>query len=244
MTLIIAHRGASAYAPENTMPAFELAARQGADMVELDVQRSSDGVVVVFHDDTTERWDRRRRRMTSCTFAELQALDIGGARIATLAEVCDFAREQNIRLNVELKEVGIGAEVAHILRETRADELTLISSFAPAALLEMREIAPEIPRGYLMGIRSVRPDVRLRESWPIRALRSVEAQAWHPTYRLPMVLRNIPRVRAAGYIVNVWTVNDPSVMRSLLALSVDGIITDTPDVLRKLIEEGRGVRSA
>ena len=57
MTLVIAHRGASAYAPENTLPAFELAARQGADMIELDVQRSADGVLVVFHDDTTERWD-------------------------------------------------------------------------------------------------------------------------------------------------------------------------------------------
>ena len=61
MTLVIAHRGASAYAPENTLPAFELAVRQGADMLELDVQRSADGVLVVFHDDTTERWDGRKR---------------------------------------------------------------------------------------------------------------------------------------------------------------------------------------
>ena len=60
MTRVIAHRGASAYAPENTLPAFELAARQGADMIELDVQRSADGVLVIFHDDTTERWDGAR----------------------------------------------------------------------------------------------------------------------------------------------------------------------------------------
>src|ERR671929_155263 len=74
MPLVIAHRGASAYAPENTMPAFELAVRQGADMLELDVQRSADDVLVVFHDDTTERWDGKKRLVASCTLAELQVM--------------------------------------------------------------------------------------------------------------------------------------------------------------------------
>src|SRR5688500_15264140 len=99
MTLVIAHRGASAYAPENTMPAFELAVRQGADMLELDVQRSADGALVIFHDETTERWDGRQRLAGDCSLAELQALDIGGAKVATLAEVCAFARERDMRLN-------------------------------------------------------------------------------------------------------------------------------------------------
>src|SRR6185436_9208589 len=99
MTLVIAHRGASAYAPENTMPAFELALRHGADMLELDVQRSADGALVVYHDETTERWNGRKRRAIDCSLAELRALDIGGARIATLAEVCAFAREHGARLN-------------------------------------------------------------------------------------------------------------------------------------------------
>ena len=92
MTLVIAHRGASAYAPENTIAAFELAHRQGADMIELDVQQSADGVLVVFHDDTTERWDGQKRLVTDCTLAELQALDIGGEKVITLAEACAFAR--------------------------------------------------------------------------------------------------------------------------------------------------------
>src|SRR5215470_12548083 len=133
MTLVIAHRGASAYAPENTMPAFELALRQGADMIELDVQRSADGALVVFHDDTTERWDGRKRRATECTLAELHALDIGGERVATLAEVCAFAREHSMPLNVELKNLGIGAQVAQMLRAERVEELVLISSFQAGA---------------------------------------------------------------------------------------------------------------
>jgi len=123
MTRVIAHRGASAYAPENTLLAFELAARQGADMIELDVQRSADGVLVIFHDDTTERWDGRARLASACTLAELLTLDIGGAKVATLAETCVFAREQGMRMNVELKGAGFGAEVAHMLRAERVEEL-------------------------------------------------------------------------------------------------------------------------
>jgi glycerophosphoryl diester phosphodiesterase len=237
MTLVIAHRGASAYAPENTIRAFALAAGLGADMLELDVQPTADGQLAVFHDDTTERWDGRRRPVAGLTLAALQALDIGGERVCTLAEVCVFARERGIRLNVELKKPGVGAQVARLLRETRVEELVLISSFYQAALLEMRQVAPHIPRAYLMGTRTFRPDVRLREGWPFFALRQVAARAWHPAWELPLLRRVVPLVRRAGYAVNVWTVNDPALMRRLIALGVDGIITDVPDVLRRILAE-------
>jgi glycerophosphoryl diester phosphodiesterase len=237
MTLVIAHRGASAYAPENTLPAFDLAVRQGADMIELDVQRSADGALVVFHDDTTVRWDGRQRPVATCSLSELRALDIGGARIATLAETCAFAREHNVRLNVELKRPGMGHAVAQLLRDERVEDLVLISSFWPAALLEMAEAAPHIPHGYLMGTRTYRPDVRFRESWPFRALRSVQATAWHPAHQIPLLSPAILRARRLGYQVNVWTVNDVAVMRRMLGLNVDGIITDTPDVLRKVKDD-------
>jgi glycerophosphoryl diester phosphodiesterase len=235
MTLVIAHRGASAYAPENTMPAFELAVRQGADMLELDVQRSADGVLVVFHDDTTERWDGRKRLATTCTLAELQALDIGGARVVTLAEVCAFARQQQVRLNVEIKGLGIGAAVASMLRDERIEELVLISSFEAGALREVAAAGPHLPRAYLMGNDTYRPDVRFREAWPFGALRRLGAAAWHPSRELPLLAWLIPRVRRAGYAVHVWTVDDVAAMRRLIALGVDGIITDVPDVLRGLL---------
>ena len=237
MTLVIAHRGASAYAPENTLPAFELAARQGADMIELDVQRSADGVLVVFHDDTTERWDGQRRLAAACTLAELLALDIGGERVATLAEVCAFARERGVRLNVELKGAGFGADVARMLRAERIEELVLISSFVEAALHEFAAANPRIPRAYLMGTDTWRPDVRFREAWPFGALRRTGAVAWHPTAELPFIDMLVPRVRRAGYQVNVWTVDDPVTMRRLIGLSVDGIITNVPDVLAKVVHK-------
>lgn len=236
MTLVIAHRGASAYAPENTMAAFELAVRQRADMVELDVQRTSDGVLAVFHDDTTERWDGLKRLFSASPWAEMAQLSIGGERVPTLAELFRYAREQNLRMNVELKQLGIGADVARLIREERVDDLVLISSFAEEALSEAAEACPHIPRGYLMGNDTLRPDVRFRESWPFLALKRMGVQAWHPTYQIPLAMQVIPLVRQAGYQVNVWTVNDERIMRRLVDLGADGIITDRPDTLRRLLD--------
>jgi glycerophosphoryl diester phosphodiesterase len=221
------------------MPAFELAARQGADMLELDVQRSADGVLVIFHDDTTERWDGRARLASDCSLAELLALNIGGAKVATLAEVCVFARERNMRLNVELKGAGFGADVARMLRAERVEELVLISSFEEAALLEFAAASPSLPRAYLMGTETYDPAVRVREAWPLGALRRSGSAAWHPAYQLPLLTRLIPRVRRAGFQVNVWTVDDEAWMRKLVTLGVDGIITDTPDVLRAIVDRAR-----
>jgi glycerophosphoryl diester phosphodiesterase len=235
MTLVIAHRGASAYAPENTLRAFELAAHQGADMCELDVQRTADGVLVVFHDDTTGRWETKGRPVAQSTLADLRRLDIGGERVATLAEVCAFARERGMQLNVELKERGIGAEVVRLLRSERVTDQVLISSFRYEALAEVATVAPDMPRACLMGIPTFRPDVRLRESWPFLDLKRVGAVAWHPACQIPFLDHVLPIVRRAGYRVNVWTVNDPDDMRRFLVLGVDGIITDTPDVLRQLL---------
>ena len=241
MTRVIAHRGASAYAPENTLAAFELAAQQGADMIELDVQRSADGVLVIFHDDTTERWDGRARLASECTLSELLALDIGGAKVATLAETCVFAREQGMRMNVELKAAGFGAEVAHMLRAERVEELVLISSFVETALIEFAVASPALPRAYLMGTETFNLAVRAREGWPFSALQRTGSAAWHPSYELPLLTWLIPRVRKAGYQVNVWTVDDVAWMRKLVKLGVEGIITNTPDVLRDIIQKIRVV---
>lgn len=237
MTLVIAHRGASAYAPENTMPAFELAVQLKADMLELDVQRSADGVLVCYHDFTTGRWDGQQRRATDCTLAELQQLDIGGARIATLAEVCAFARETGVQLNVEIKGLGLGEDIAAMLREERIEEQVLISSFSTIALHEIEQAAAHLPRAYLMGTRTLSPGIRFRESWPFRALRRANCSAWHPVYRIPLLRRIMPRIRRAGFTVNVWTVNEVEMMERLLRVGVDGIITDVPDVLRNVMEQ-------
>ena len=176
MPLIIAHRGASAYAPENTLAAFELARRQGADMVELDVVPTADGRLAVFHDDTTERWDGLPRPVAACSLAELQRLDIGGERVPALEEALAFAAESGMALNVELKAAGTGERCAALIKEFGLVEQVIVSSFVAAALHEVRAAAPALRRAYLMGTDTYRPDVRLRELWPFFALRGVEAK--------------------------------------------------------------------
>lgn len=230
MTIVIAHRGASAYAPENTMAAFALALRQGAAMIELDVQPTADGRLAVFHDDTTERWDGRPRPVTACSLVELQALDIGGERVPALEEVLAFAAESGIALNVELKSAGMAARVAALLREFGVVEQVIVSSFLPAALRELRAADPAVSRGYLMGTDTRRPDVRARELWPFFALREVGAAAWHPYHDLPLLDQVLPVVRRAGYAVHVWTVDDPARMRALVAIGASGLITNRPDL--------------
>jgi glycerophosphoryl diester phosphodiesterase len=238
MPLIIAHRGASAYAPENTMAAFELARRQGADMVELDVVPTADGRLAVFHDDTTERWDGQPRPVAACSFAELQRLDIGGERVPALEDALAFAAESGMALNVELKAAGMGARCAALLREFGVVEQVIVSSFVAAALHELRAAAPAVRRAYLMGTDTYRPEVRARELWPFFALRSVGAVAWHPYHDLPAIDRVLPLVRRAGYQVNAWTVDDPQRMCALVALGATGIITNKPDVAREALAAG------
>jgi glycerophosphoryl diester phosphodiesterase len=235
MPLVIAHRGASAYAPENTLAACELAVQMGADMIELDVQRTSDGELVVFHDDTTERWDGKKRLVGMCSLSELLTLDIGGERVATLAEVFELTRRTGIALNVELKQPDIVAPSVQMIHEFGIAKKVIISSFYQAALAELFRTAPHIERGYLMGTDTYRFDVRARELWPFLALKRVEAHAWHPYFDLPAIEQIIPLVRKAGYAVNVWTVDDPAIMRHMIELGATGIITNKPDVARMII---------
>lgn len=236
-TQIIAHRGASAEAPENTMPAFELALEQGAQMLEFDVRPTLDGQIVVFHDDTTERWNGRPELLSSLTLDQVRKLDIGGGRVPTLDEVLAWAATTDLALNVEIKTPQIERDVAQIIRAHQLGERVIISSFDYGVLRAMREVAPELAIGVLMGTQSMAPHVRLREALPMPTLRAHGARAWHPAWQLPLLDQLIPRVRSAGYAVYVWTVDDPAVMRRLLQLNVDGIMTNRPALLRQVQSE-------
>ena len=235
MTIVIAHRGASAYAPENTLTAFALAADMGAEMSDLDVICTSDGKLVVFHDDTTGRWESTDRVVRDITYADVQSLDIRGERVPLLAEVLDLARTRGMRLNVELKHAGVAGPVLAAIHDARMTDAVIISSFEPLALHEVRAADARIPLAYLMGSDTWHPVTRLREFWPMPALKQYGCQAWHPYRALPGIAVSIANVRRAGYAVNVWTVNDEAEMRRFALLHVDGIITDKPDVARSLI---------
>ena len=239
---VIAHRGASGEAPENTMAAFELAHAQGADMIELDVMPAADGTLVVFHDDTTRRWNGRPDLVSSLTWDDLRGLSIRGEPVPAFEEVCRWAVQVRMPLNVELKVSvpGIEARVVELIRRFDLSERVIVSCFSAEPLLAMRALAPELPRGLLMDARPPRAEAPLREAVSTWWLRHVGAQAWHPAAKFPRLGRLVPAVRRHRYQVNVWTVDDPAAMRELIALGVDGIITNYPARLRDILDRGNG----
>jgi glycerophosphoryl diester phosphodiesterase len=238
--LNIAHQGASAAAPPNTLAAFHKALELGADGVEFDVHLSADGVPVVIHDFTVDATTDGSGRVADLTLAELRQLDAGatfdpsfaGQRIPTLDEVLEAVGDR-LLLNVELKSVGLrddGLEQAVIAQVERRglDESVLLSSFNPFSLRRVKRIAPHVPVGLLYA-----PDLPLplRRAW-LAFVAPHEAR--HPEHTM-VDASTVAWARRRGYRIHTWTVDDPDEMRRLIGLGVDGIITNLPDVLHTIL---------
>jgi glycerophosphoryl diester phosphodiesterase len=238
--LVLAHRGASRAAPENTLPAFAEAIRMGADGVELDVQYSSDGHLMVFHSPDLSASTDGKGRLTSLPVADLKALDAGawfapefaGTRIATLDEALDLLAGKML-VNIEMKSLEITRSTMprDVVEAVRAHNMVgqvVISSFNPFAVRQAGKAGPEIERALLLA-----PDLA---SWLRTDLvrRYSRAQALHP--ESPMIAAEyVARARGRGLPVRAWTVNDEGEMRRLVELGVDAIMTDVPDVLLSVL---------
>lgn len=237
--LVFGHRGAQAYAPMNTLPAFELAAEQGAQGVELDVQLSKDGEAVVIHDFTVDATTNGSGAVSALTLAELKTLDAGGwfaqefrgAQIPTLAEVFEAFGERLI-INVEIKWFspdanGIERVVADAIQRFGLQERVIVSSFNPIVLKRFRTMAPDVPLGYLTSTHTMQSNTQ-----PMVAMSDFEAQHLHHEM---IDARRVDWAHESGHILNAWTVNEPERARQLLLLGVQGIITDKPDVILKAL---------
>jgi glycerophosphoryl diester phosphodiesterase len=228
---VIAHRGASAYRPENTLPAYELAVEQAADMIEVDLHRTRDGAVVVAHDAELERIGGRGE-IGDATLAEVRTLDAGaGARVPTLDELLDGFGAR-IPFNLELKQSGRGpyaglpAAALAAVRARGLERRTLWSSFYDPVLHELRSLDPEARIALLLSRRSP-------ARWPERA-RALGAEAVNP--ELPLVDGAfVERAHGEGLAVYVFTVDPLPEMERLLALGVDGLFTNVPDRMRTLV---------
>jgi glycerophosphoryl diester phosphodiesterase len=256
--LNIAHRGASGHAPENTLPAFELAVKQGAHMFELDVHLSADGHVVVHHDDDVLRCSDARQRfpgrasyfISDFSLAELQTLDAGSqhagaaaTKLPTLDEVLALAKSAKRFVNIELKTIprlyrALVPRVFESLDRLDMRGQVLISSFDHQALLEVRAHCERVATGVLCSGRLARvPEY----------LALLDADAYHPScwstcdsmglhaVDSALDMTTIDALRRAGKHINVWTCNEPDQMNKLLVAGVTGIVTDYPDRLAKLI---------
>lgn len=256
-TVPIAHRGGAALAPENTLVAFEQAVRRwGARMLEIDVRRSADGELVVFHDAEVSRCTDGQGRVEDLDLATLRRLDAGfrfsadggrthpfrgrGVRIPTLREV--LRAFPDLRLNVELKaDPGGAAEAfAALLREEGALARVCIGSEEDGSAARLAELVPEACHFY--------PRQALTEA--VLALRRGDPPPADDRYLvldMPLHFGGIRLIdppflaaaRAAGRWVNVWTVDDEEEMRRLVREGVGGIMTDRPDRLCRVLASGR-----
>ena len=236
--LIIAHRGASADAIENTLAAFRLARADGADGVELDVMRCKSGEVVVFHDDDLERLGKRPGLVRAVSLAELREIDLGGGeKIPLLDEVLEELGP--LLLNVELKSApswparliddGLPAAVAAILERHSFGDRALVSSFDPLLLARFHRRARRVPTGLLFAHDQARP---YRQAWAAPLLRPA---ALHPESLL-VDAQTVRRWHTRDLLVNVWTVDDAAELRLYAALGVDGLITNRPKFARAVLQ--------
>jgi glycerophosphoryl diester phosphodiesterase len=247
--LNFAHQGASHEAPGNTLAAFLLAAELGADGIELDVQLTRDGEIVVIHDLTLEATTDGRGRVSSQTLAELRELDAGswfdpafaGQEIPTLQEVVEAVGHQ-LLLNVELKTTRLGDDgladaVVRLLEENHLLDRVVVSSFNPLAIWRVRRLNPWISIGLLYA-----PDtpLLLRRPWMRHWVRP---DALHPHYT-SVDAGYVQWARKKGYRVHTWTVDDRKEMERLIQAGADIIITNRPDLLRQSLEDGPGARRA
>jgi glycerophosphoryl diester phosphodiesterase len=229
--LVLGHRGASAYAPENTLAAFELAVEQGADGIEFDVQLSADGWPVVIHDSRVDRTTNGHGEVGKLTLAELRCLDTGdGQPMPTLDEVFDAVGKRLPLLNIEIKGFGArsrGAEklIADCIRSHDMVDRTIVSSFNPWLVRRARRC---LPSGTPVAL--IRAPGCLKYSHWL-----VQGDADHPHYSLVNV-RYMEWARKRGYRVHVWTVDEQSEATRLIRLGVDAIISNKPDLMRRIVD--------
>lgn len=240
-TRIFAHRGAAGDAPENTMAAFRLALEQGADGIELDIQMSKDGELIVIHDETLDRTTDGSGLVVSRTAEELRALDAAklmpayrGERLPLLREVLDFLQPTGLELNIELKNGivlygGMEEKAVALVHEYGMADRVIFSSFNHYSLVKLADLAPEIERAILYT-------AGLYEPWNYALL--IGASALHP-YFYSVYPEIVQGAHAAGVKVRPYTVDDEATMRRMLACGVDGIITNYPARLKAVMEEGQ-----
>ncbi|OVE34205.1 glycerophosphodiester phosphodiesterase [Priestia aryabhattai] len=232
----VAHRGASAYAPENTIAAFDKAVEMKADYIEIDVQRSKDGKLVVIHDTTVDRTTDGSGKVGNLTFKELRNLDAGswkgeqftGAQIPTFDEILDrYHGKIGILIELKAPELypGIEENIARTLKERNLDkprnEKIIVQSFNHNSMKKMNELLPKVPIGVLTSSSADTTEQALQEFLTY-------ADYFNPSYGI-VTPNLVNQVHSLGMKIGSWTVRSQEAADFLLDVGVDAIITDYPD---------------
>ena len=221
--LRIGHRGARAYAPENTLTSFKKAIEIGVDAVELDVRKTKDNQLVVIHDADVKRTTNGEGLVSELTLKEIKGFDAGsGEKIPTLEETLDFL-DKKVKVFIELKETGIEKQVLSIVHEKGLEKNVVIVSFLEDALKKVRELDKDIETGLIYA----------RHKNPLKAALELKANYLLALYRFTHTA-NVEKAHECGLKVIVWTINSPEEVEEYAKKGVDGIASDKPDILMHL----------
>lgn len=246
-TKVFAHRGASGYAPENTLPAFELAEKQGADGIELDVQLTKDGEVVVIHDETIDRTSTGMGAVRDYTLKELRKHSFHNGRntyrgvtIPTLAEVLELVKPGRMEVNIELKTgiywyPGLEERTAEVVKNAGMEDRVIYSSFNHYSIQKMRTIDKNAETAYLYS------DVILDVE---NYARETGVNGLHPALYHLYMADFLERYKASGMKVRVWTVNREADLRKFIEAGLEAVITNYPDRALRVKRGVPGVRDS
>ena len=227
---VVGHRGAMGYCPENTLASFERGLELGADWIELDVHLSSDGALIVIHDETLDRTTNGHGYVKDHTLAELKTLDAGnGEHIPTLEDVLDWARVKGATLDIEIKNAplyyaGIEQKVVDALDRFGMTDQAVVISFDHHAVKRVKDIDSRVLTGVLYGARPVDAVTLAKQA-------NAEALLPHHAY---VTHTDVARAHAAGLVVAPWTVDDAERAKELVDMGVDAIASNYPDRIREV----------
>lgn len=239
--LVVAHRGASSLAPENTLAAVHKGLELEVDLIEIDVHRSLDGELVVIHDETVDRTTSGKGRVKNLTLSELKKLDAGrwfklsfwGERIPTLREVLEATKDKTILL-IELKGERTEARTVDLVRELGMENQVIIQSFDFQQIQKVKQRAPEIPTMWLVREPDHSAEPKRAANWMANIAEYVGASGigvrhnWHTPELMDTA-------RERDLAVFVWTVDDKAALQHFIEAGVHGIITNRPQDLIKLL---------
>ena len=233
--MVVAHRGASGYAPENTLSAMSKAIEMKAEMSELDVQETADGEIILLHDNTTERTGKKDLNIWELNYDDLKDIEVGewfseeykGEPIPTLKEVIDLVRGK-MKLNIELKankhEKMLAERSLKVVMDNDFLDQVVFTSFKFDEIRKIRALNKEAKVGYIFGKLPENVDVFTEDVDLLSAhYKTVDAEF-------------VKKAKAGGKEVHVWTVNEPEDMKRMIELGVEAIITNYPDVLRNVLD--------
>ncbi len=233
-----AHRGASGYLPENTMPAFEKAVEMGADGIELDIHKTKDGQLVVIHDEKIDRTSDGKGQIQDYTLEELRHFnynkthpECAHADIPTMREVFELIKPTDLQINIELKTgivfyEGIEADIIAMTKEFGMEDRVIYSSFNHYSIMKIKELDPEARTGFLYMDGTLNMPEYGKEHG---------VEALHPALYNVQYPNFVERTHELGLKINTWTVNSKQYMHMACDMGLDGIITNYPDVALEIV---------